>query len=590
MNYFAQQLYDYYLQDGKQIPPHVLAVLSKPVNTLAGEDIAVYNQFIGPHQDKIRAAIRGIYERQGSPARQWSEQVNRYYRPIIEEIAVQIMGREHTVPLPAALAVKAQPSPAVAAGKKSRLASFSLPAISYKWVIVVVVVVALLGVGGWLFYSTTAPSRALKSIRGEVERGEYALALQHIEEMEERYPGKAQTEEAEDLEPAAAMGYANELYERARFEEAVRYYDIADADDALEQEARTGRASAYVAWAGTLNESADYANSYECCESALACAPEGYDTVPAMELRAQVLFSWGESLRDQQDYFGAAARFEKCYREWPAGGLASRALENYVDMTVAACTGNPPPGKSITAGGNVQVRMINQSDYAFACYFSGPSTMCFDLAPREKKTIYILPGVYNTAFVIDRIGVAPAVGEDFSSPTGSSSWWELALPSPQEVVPQGVTYEQIMARIEELESSLPPEVLECIAEVSYEQTSGGGRLSDAMAEYDPMEDTIFFDSPVISPEELDAVIFHEWGHAYSDEYLDRGEKEEYMILRDISLDIPWEDFDNYYLSVEEDFAEVFAVVFGNAQWNDYTWYGPVNDVDTVRVMILSTAD
>jgi tetratricopeptide (TPR) repeat protein len=589
MNFFAQQLYDYYLAYGKQIPPHVLTVLSKPLNTLTAEDINTYNQFVGPHQDKIRAALRERLEQQGSPVELWSQQVNPYYRPIVEELAVQIMGREHTAPLPATLVLRAPP-PSAAAGKKGRLSGISLPDIPYRWVVVAVVVVALLAVGGWFFFSITAPSRMLKGIKGEVERGEYAVALRHIEEMEERYPEKAQTREAKNLKPAAALAYADELYASTMYEEAVRCYDIADADDDLEQAARAGRANAYLAWAGVLNEGADHANSYECCESALACAPEGYDTSAVMELRAQVLFSWGEALREGQDYYGAAARFEKCYREWPAGGLANRALENYVDMTVAACTGNPPPGKSASAGGSVQIRILNQSDYAFICYYSGPSTMCFDLAPREKKTIYVLPGVYNTAFVIERIGVAPAVGEDFTKPTSSYSWWELVLPSPQEVVPQGVTYDQITVRIEELKASLPPEVVECISRVSYEQTSGAGLLSDAMAEYDPMDDTIFFDPTVISPEELDTTIFHEWGHAYSDYYLDRGEKEEYMTIRDISPDIPWDDFDNYYLSVEEDFAEVFAVVFGNAQWNDYTWYGPVDNVDVLKEMILEAAD
>ena len=169
MNFFAQQLNDYYLAYGKQIPLPVLTVLSKPLNTLTAEDINVYNQFVGPHQDKIRATLRERLEQQGSPVELWSEQVNPYYRPIVEELAVQIMGREHTVPLPATLALKVPP-PSSAPGRKGRLARISLPDIPYRWVIVVVVVIALLGLGGWLFISMTAPSRMLKGIQGEVER------------------------------------------------------------------------------------------------------------------------------------------------------------------------------------------------------------------------------------------------------------------------------------------------------------------------------------------------------------------------------------------------------------------------------------
>lgn len=589
MNFFAQQLNDYFLESGKQLPPEVLAVLGKPFKGLNASEIEVYNRFIGPYQDRIRAALLDRLKQLGSPVREWSQQIDPYYRPIACELASQILGLESVPRLPETLAARTVYAPSDR-GRGGLLQRFSLPHISLKWAIAVMVVVALLAAGGWWLFAATAPSRMLGGIEGEMERGEYALVLRHIEEMEEKYPGKAQTEEAEDLKPEAAMRYAEELYERARYEEAVLYYDIADSASALKDQALLGRANAYLAWAAALHEEGDNANAYECCESALACAPEGFDTTPTMGLRARILFSWGESLHAGGDYFGAAERFEKCYREWPAGPLADKALENYVDMTVAACTGNPVPGKAATAGGNVQIRISNQSDFTFCCYFSGPSTICFDLSPRERRTIYILPGVYNTAFVIERIGSARAVGEDFSSPTGSYSWWELILPSPSEVVPQGVSYEQIMARIEELKPSLPSQILECVEGLSYEQISGGGMLSDAMAEYDPNRKTVLFDPAVISPDEVDATIFHEWGHAYSDAYLDRDEKDEYMVLRDISPDIPWNDFDNYYLSVEEDFAEVFAVVFGNASWQDYTWYGPVEEVDPLREMMLEAAD
>ncbi|MBN2025482.1 MAG: hypothetical protein JW854_01780 [Actinobacteria bacterium] len=590
MNFFAQQLNDYFLESGRQLPPEVLAVLGKPLKGLNASDIDAYNRLIGPYQDKIRAALLDRFKRQGSPVREWSQQVNPYYRPLVEEFAAQILGMESTPRLPAALAVRT-----VYAEPKERRQAFlnrlSLPRLSYKWAIAVVVVVALLAGGGWWLFAATAPSRMLHKVKGEVERGEYALALQHMEEMEERYPDKEQTEEALDIKPWAALGYADELVERAQYEEAVFYYDIAENESELEDEALLKCANAYAAWAAALQGAGAHADCFECCEAALVCALEGFDTGPVMDLRAQALFSWGEAFLGQGDYCAAAERFEKCYREWPAGSLANTALEKYVDMTVAFYTESPPPGKSPTAGGNVKVNMINPTEYTWRFFFSGPSTMCFDLAPHETRTIYILPGIYNDVGIIESLFIySSATADDFSEPTGAYSWWDVTLPFPEDVAPQGVAYEDIMSRLEELQASLPPEILESIEDVQYQPLSGGGALGDSMAEYDPNEDTIYFDAAFITPGELDGTIFHEWGHAYSDHELDAEEKAAYMELRDISSDIPWDNWEYYYLSVEEDFAEVFAVVFGNAPWEDYTWYGPVNEVEALREMILAAAD
>jgi tetratricopeptide (TPR) repeat protein len=590
MNFFAQQLYCYFLESGKQLPPEVMEVLGKTLSGLNATDIEVYNGFVGPYQDKIREALRERFKQQGSPMREWSQQANPYYRPIVEELAAQALGMESAPRLPESL-VKRDASREAQVRQAGKMRRLAIPRISYLWVIAAVVVIALLAGGGWLYLYVTAPSRALDRIRGEIERGEYSMAFQHIEEMEEKYPDKAQTEEAEDLKPQVALSHADELLAQASYEEAIRYYKEAGSGWELKKEAMLGCTNAYFAWAGVLNASGDNANSYECCESALANAPDDYDTTPIMDLRAQVLFSWGESLRGQQDYYGSAGRFEKCYREWPTGPLAGKALENYIDMSVAHHCNSAPPAKSVSAGGNVKVNLINPTDYAWTCFFSGPSTMCVDLAPHETKTIHILPGVYNEAFVIETLKLSyHMVAEDFTKPTGSYSWWDMPMPYPEDVAPQGVAYEQIMARIDELEASLPPEILECVETLEYQPLDGGGAMSDSMAEYSPSENTIYFDAPYIPADELDATIFHEWGHAYSDRYLDQEEEEEYREIRDIAEGIPWEDYDNYYLSLEEDFAETFAVVFGGAAWEGYSWYGPVVDAEALKEMILSAAD
>ncbi|RJP32254.1 MAG: tetratricopeptide repeat protein [Actinobacteria bacterium] len=590
MNFFAQQLYDYYLEGGKQLPPGVLAVLGKPVSGLDDADIDIYNRFVGPYQDKIRSALRDRYIQQGSPMHAWSQQVNPYYRPIVEELAAQIMGMESAPRFPEMLVARTAHIQPGTERKGSRRRP-NMPHISYRLVVVVLAVVALLAGGGWLYFSATAPSRMLKGIKGELARGEYALALRHIEEIGDKYPERAQAEEAEGLRPQAALNYARELQESALYEEAIHHYELAEAGGGIRGEAARGRADTYLAWAAVLNGNGEHTKSYECCDSALFCAPPGYDTVPVMDLRAQVLFSWGESLRNQGDFLGAAERYEKCYREWPAGSLANKALESYIDMTVADCCGAAPPSKSPTAGGSVKVILINPTGYGWKCFLSGPSTICIDLAPHETKTIYILPGIYNDVCIIESLMIyCSTTGDDFSRPTGSYSWWEITIPFPEEVAPQGVAYAQIMARIDELEAQLPPEILDCVEELVYRPMDSGGHAGDSMAEYSPSENTIYFDAAFIAPEDLDGAIFHEWGHAFSDFNLDAEEKAAYMEMRDINSDIPWDNMDNYYLSVEEDFAEVFAVVFGNIPWTDYTWYGPVADAEGLKELIITTAD
>jgi tetratricopeptide (TPR) repeat protein len=588
-NFFVTKIVEYYAHGGKIIPPEVLFVLAKPLASLNQEEADIYNQFIGPVQDKIRAALLDSYQQLGSPRQEWSQQVNPYYRPIVEEMAAQVLGIDSSVTLPITIEVRV-PYERPEAKRESFLQRLSIPHISYKWAIAIVVIIAMIAVGGWLYYSLTAPSRLLNKIEQEIESGNYSAALQHIEEMREKYPDKEQTEKAEKLEPRAAVGYANELLELGNYKDSIAYYELASDDNELEQQALEGRFNAYAGWAKELIDNGDAANSYECCESALACAPEGYDTTGIMDLRAQALFSWGELLRNQQDYLGASERYEKCYVEWPAGSLAGKALENYIDMSVAFHCGCAPPSKSVSTAGNVQINLANPTDYVWKCFFSGPSTICIDLAPHETKTIYILPGTYNQAFAIEDLKVSYySVGVDFSQPTGSYSWWDAPMPFPEDIATQGIVYEQIMARIDELKPSLPTEILECVERLKY-QPSSSSEMSDFMGEYDSSDRTIYFNTGFISTDDLDATIFHEWGHAYSDYYLDQEEQEEYRDIREILNNIPWMDRDNFYLCPEEDFAEVFAVVFGGVEWEGYTWYGPVVNAEELKSFILTAAD
>ena len=63
-----------------------------------------------------------------------------------------------------------------------------------------------------------------------------------------------------------------------------------------------------------------------------------------------------------------------------------------------------------------------------------------------------------------------------------------------------------------------------------------------------------------------------------------------MEMRNILPGTPWDNA-NAAFSVEEDFAEVFAVIFSpTSVWTGYTAYGPVKEAGPLRDFILAAAD
>lgn len=585
MNFFVHQLSDYYAEAGKQLPEYVLSVLEKPLSSLDMDEADIYNRYIGPHQDRIRRSLMDIYRRSGAAHKEWAAKLSPYYRPIVEEMAAQVLGLEGPSSLPQRTVVRL---PYQAAEPPSRLDEIKryLPALANRWTVVIAVVLVVTALLGWWYFSATAPSRLLNRARGEMEKEEYALAVKHCQELEERYPGSGQAEEAYYVKTDSAFQYAQELLVRGRYEEAVYHYELAGTREEYEADAQYGKTGTYSEWAEACLEADDHELGFECCEAALGCRPEGYDIVPVMELRARILFRWGEQFREQGDYAAAALRFEKCYKEWPAGTLADKALYNYVDMTVANYTGAPPPSKSATSPGQIKVEVINQTGYILTYFFSGPSTMCFDLAPGASHIVHLLPGVYNRGSLVEDFGARFEAGTNF---TDTAYWWQITIPIPPPLAAGGVGFEDVMRRVDELEQGLPVEISDYVVDLEYEMITDPDIPEDHYGHYDPVSDTVSF-AAFVPADKVDRIIFHEWGHAFDDEYLDDEEREEYMRLRDILPGTAWENPDDYMGSVEEDFAEVFAVVFGNVEWFSHTPYGPIDNVDELRAMILQAAD
>ncbi|MDY6796938.1 MAG: IPT/TIG domain-containing protein [Actinomycetota bacterium] len=301
MKDFVLLLSDYYLESGKQLPPQILAVLGKPLGSLNEQETQIYNRYIGPYQDRIRRALMDIYKRSGATHKEWSASLSPYYRPIIEELAAQVLGLEGHSNLPGAVEVRVPYREEKSLGRRM-LERLPRPSLSITWAVVTAVVLAAISLSVWWLVAATAPSRLLGQARDELGGGEYAMAIRHCDELEERYPGKEQAREAEMVEAEAALYYAAELCERGRYEEAIDHYDIAGGKQRFADQADLGRAGAYVAWARALKDEGDLEGSYDCCEEALYHAPGGYDTVPVMDLRAEVLYAWGEELCAEGNY------------------------------------------------------------------------------------------------------------------------------------------------------------------------------------------------------------------------------------------------------------------------------------------------
>jgi tetratricopeptide (TPR) repeat protein len=584
MNFFVQQIVYYYSESGEIIPSEVLSVLAKPLGSLSQKEIETYNSVIGPAQYKIRAALLDRFRQLGNPMQEWSQQVNPYYRPIVEEIAAQVLGTENVANLPETVAPRVPYKPQK--GKpESFIRRLSVPHISYRWVIAIVVIIVLIAAGGWSYYSSTEPSRMLNQVITEIENGEYQATLRHIDESREKYPDKSQTKKAEKLEPWAALGYAHELYASTRYGEAAYHFELASHEDDLELEALKGCAESYLAEAVVHSDNQEYEDGYECCESALDRAPQDYDINSLMTLRADILYNWGMQLKDQNMYAMSAIRFEKCYTEWPAGPLAQSARGHYVDMTVASNT-NQPPNKNIASSGQIEVRIYNATMFKIRYFFSGPSSLYVDIDPNGTTTVFIPPGIYSRGYIADKGIFKFAAGTDLSDVRYG---WNVTIPAPELVLNQGVGYDAALGRVVELVPTLPPELLACVEDLDYIEITDPALIQDLYGGYDPDRDTVGF-TLNIPQEEVDRVIFHEWGHAYDDEYLDEEEKELYMELRGILQDTLWHNPDDYRGSVEEDFAEVFAVIFGNVKWINHTPFGPVINGDELKAFILKAAD
>ncbi len=297
-----------------------------------------------------------------------------------------------------------------------------------------------------------------------LERGEYEAAYRAYEDIRTRYAGKQEAIEAEGSQEAAAFAYAERLKGEARYEEALTYYDLA-----VEHDVEKCCADCHFARAGQLEAAGDYEKAFQQCENALKRAPADYDRNPIMQLRAEALFLWGDRFMQQGNYSAASSRFNKCLSEWPDGPLAGDAAVNYVDSTVASHSYQPPPSKEPAAAGRVELRIRNDSDAYSRFFFSGPSSLYVDLPAFTSNTIYLTPGIYQTLLTAPDEHVKPyAAQDDYSEPTSSYSWWEITIPALLEVpTGSGVSFEDILARLEQLKTTLPPELVGCLDGVEF---------------------------------------------------------------------------------------------------------------------------
>lgn len=587
VDFFAEELREYFA--GTSMPDELFRVVSLPPGSLGLVDAMTYNACVGPYREKIRAALARRFLETGEPGELWASQLQSGSRSIAGQLAAEAIGLSQPDSLPLSITVPAAPVYYPATGKGRRFSRVALRMPSKKGLItgVAVLLALLLAIGGLSFYAhATAPSRALRHANDEFASGDYGEAYRDYERIYEDYYDRPQADEARLKMYEAAYAYAEELKADGDFKQAIEYYDLA-----VGYEVNRGAADSRFGWARQLETAGDYEAAFEQCEEILAGAPSDYDWYAVMDLRAEILYLWGESYMQQGQYAPAASRFNKCLSEFPDGRLAGGVMPLFVDCMVSTYSQKPPTSKKASAAGESEVRISNPSGTYQRVYFSGPGSTYVDLPPGSSTTAHLTPGWYDILLAAPYDEIQPILDSlDCRKPTSSGYYWEMTLPSltwDGTVTEAGVSYEEIVARAEQLKAGLPPEIAQYLGDVEY---MPGGENSLSMDRTRgmtfPARDIVYFNAGLISPDEVDNTIFHEWGHILSYSCLSNNEREEYMELRGILEGTPWDDKSNYMASVEEDFCEVFSAVFGNTGWEGYTIYGAVADPDQMKQFFL----
>jgi|GEM_PF-2524863 len=98
MNFFTEELHQYYLEHGVTLSPEILTVLSKSPMELTDNEKGLFVRFILPRRHQIKQALRTRFTRSGEDRQQWTASII-YSQSVIGQIACEILIEEEVTAL-----------------------------------------------------------------------------------------------------------------------------------------------------------------------------------------------------------------------------------------------------------------------------------------------------------------------------------------------------------------------------------------------------------------------------------------------------------------------------------------------------------
>ncbi len=98
MNFFAGELYKYYLEHGITLSPEILAVLSKSPMELTDNEKGLFARFVLPRRHQIKQALRTMFTRSGEDQEPWTASTI-YSQSVIGQIACEMLIEEEVTAL-----------------------------------------------------------------------------------------------------------------------------------------------------------------------------------------------------------------------------------------------------------------------------------------------------------------------------------------------------------------------------------------------------------------------------------------------------------------------------------------------------------
>lgn len=99
MNFFANELYQYYLEHGITLSTEIINVLNKSPIELTNNEKGLFIRFLLPRRHQIKQALRTRFTRSGADQESWANAALSYSQSIIGQIASEMLIEEEVMAL-----------------------------------------------------------------------------------------------------------------------------------------------------------------------------------------------------------------------------------------------------------------------------------------------------------------------------------------------------------------------------------------------------------------------------------------------------------------------------------------------------------